>query len=83
MSVTNTTDLAIKVASLMDLDLDERDISVSHRLPQRRTSADSYPVAFRIRRRRGFWEGDEVRAKGYGKDELPSLRLPHNPLRSA
>ena len=34
----NTTDLAIKVASLMDLDLDERDISVSHRLSQRRTS---------------------------------------------
>ena len=34
----NTTDLAIKVASLMDLDLNERDISVSHRLPQRRTS---------------------------------------------
>ena len=34
----NTTDLAIKVASLMDLDLDERDISVSHRLPQRKTS---------------------------------------------
>ena len=33
-----TTDLAIKVASLMDLDLDECDISVSHRLPQRRTS---------------------------------------------
>ena len=34
----NTTDLAIKVASLMDLDLNERDISVSHRLLQRRTS---------------------------------------------
>ena len=39
------------------------------------------------RRRRGFWEGDEGRAKGYGKDELReksihSLRLPHNPLRA-
>ena len=34
---------------------------------------DSYPVAFRAveeRRRRGFWEGDAGRAKGYGKDEL-------------
>ena len=35
--------------------------------------SDSYPVAFRRRKRadaEDFWEGDEGRAKGSGKNEL-------------
>ena len=53
---------------------------------------DSYPVAFRRRKREDaedFVKAIEGRAKGYGKDELGeegffslALRLPHNPLRA-
>ena len=52
------------------------------------TGTDSYPVAFR-RRKRGNAEdfGKEIgRAKGYGQNEAregsPSFSLPHNPLRA-